>query len=301
MDKTFILHFGPQKTGTTWLHTLSIEQPWFAAPMYKEPRILNWIDDCERGLNVSDTKGVKYLKNFGFDTDDWIQNYVDYYCDILKKQDVTMDCSCSNYDLKRETIKKVIAEFAKRNVRVVGILNLREPVARLNSLVRMYFIEMSLNEMEKNHKTFIKNVVNSEKIMSGQWGPIEEYEGMCSWFRTQDLHIKNVYEKIKHCLGDNVEFIVFENLFNGGEDVRLSELKKIENLIGKTFENVNWDPVNTTTIKNRISKEIDINNIMNLYKNHYNEVREIFGESITKTWNDYRKKLEFPVEYRKDL
>lgn len=285
MDKTFILHFGPHKTGTTWLWAqLSCNAEWYAAPRYKEGFILHWIHQKQ---NVP-TKGIEYLRSLGYSEEDWVLNYVDYYCKILENGHVTSDITCSNYLVDTNILERVVKEFKKRNVRVVALLNLRDPVSRLNSIVRHFFKEISLGTYQGNIQ---KSVTRPEKLLSGEWTALEEFEAMRYWQGKQHFDIEETYTKLKTVFGNNFEVIVFEKLFNEDLMVRYHEVEKIETLIGKRFDLVEWTAQETTTIKNKIPKEWDMIPPRMPYKKQYLDCEKLFGKEVLDLWEQSEKRL----------
>jgi len=287
VDKTFILHFGPHKTGTTWLWAqLSCNAEWYAAPRYKEGSILHWIHDQQFNdeENTVPTKGIEHLRSLGYSEEDWVLNYVDYYCKILENGQVTSDITCANYFVDIGILKRVCDEFGKRGVRVIGFMHLREPVTRLNSIVRHYFKELSLGETHGNLEEIKRCVTRPEKILSGEWTALEEVEAMRYWKGKQNFDIEEIYTKLKTVFGSNLEFIVFEKLFNEDLMVRYSEVEKIETLIGKRFDLVEWTAEATTSIKNKIPKEWDMVYTILPYKKQYVDCKKLFGKEVIDLW-----------------
>lgn len=157
MRKTFVLSFGAQKAGTTWLysqlsqsqlvdfgwmkeyhfldsHTVESCRPFFLQ-RYQQLRKIIGQSNVNKGKKVLE-KHHHLIQSLSFHANPSL--YFDYFASILRGEvTVSGDLTPSNALISEETIQWVNSEFFARNVRCAGLLVMRDPVERFWSAIRM--------------------------------------------------------------------------------------------------------------------------------------------------------------------
>lgn len=157
LKKTFLLGFGAQKAGTTWLHTElsrsdSVDFGWTKEYHFLDshtvascrPFILHKYQNLNRIINQNDPvdciktlKRHKFLiKSLAFHADP--DCYFDYFSTRFRGNiSLTGDLTPSNALISEATIGWVRSEFLSRDIRCAALLVLRDPVERFWSAIRM--------------------------------------------------------------------------------------------------------------------------------------------------------------------
>ena len=150
----FILGVGGQKCGTTWLHYYLSQHRFVDFGFEKEYHIFDarTLPECEYFLDNIVTKVTEqmggglpalrhstHLYRLNFIANP--QSYYDYFRGLLRKDGVriTGDITPSYSGLSQETFKAIRLNFRQRGVRVKPVFLMRDPVYRLQSMVRMHF------------------------------------------------------------------------------------------------------------------------------------------------------------------
>ncbi len=153
---TFALGVGCQKGGTSWLHDYLASSPEAAAGFRKEYHVFDGVDleseawmrrrvmdraaKAVEGLREGRPAQPRWgdaLRQAGFYADP--ESYFDYFTGLLRPDRVrlTMDITPSYALLSGERLRAIRGGFEARDVRVVPVLLLRDPVERISSMVRM--------------------------------------------------------------------------------------------------------------------------------------------------------------------
>lgn len=206
MQKSFILGIGAAKCGTTWLFDYLHSHPQFTPGPQKEMHIFKNDQSKNLAKNILNLPWHRYagrrwaLNNLrkAYLQSDWRRYYSIYEKLLASGYEATGDISPSYISLRSEVITSVIDEWKARDVKVVGILLLRDPVERLISEFR-YLKKMtganayrktvtkSLNEiatdfLQNNQAQNDQNYANGIKLMDScfpsQLRFVELYETM---------------------------------------------------------------------------------------------------------------------------
>ncbi|MEM9913291.1 MAG: sulfotransferase domain-containing protein, partial [Pseudomonadota bacterium] len=149
--RTFILGLGAQKAGTTWVYTQLAKLPEFKAPNTKEMHIFDAVhlEECvwfrrkvEKDFSAALLKGRRhYEKTFVTKRMQMMLNQDEYfsYYDRLMDADhcVSADVTPTYSGLPVEVLGYIRAKFEKLSIRTRVVFLMREPVARLESAIRM--------------------------------------------------------------------------------------------------------------------------------------------------------------------
>ncbi|WP_238368022.1 sulfotransferase [Mesobacterium pallidum] len=150
----FILGVGGQKCGTTWLHYYLGTHKFVDFGFEKEYHIFDarTLPECEFFLEnmvlkvatqmEGGLKGLRdsthlYRLNFVANP----QSYYDYFRSVLNAEGIkiTGDITPSYAGLSIDTLRAIRRNFRRRGVEVRPVFLMRDPVYRLQSMVRMHF------------------------------------------------------------------------------------------------------------------------------------------------------------------
>lgn len=150
----FILGVGGQKCGTTWLHYYLGTHKFVDFGFEKEYHVFDarTLPECEFFLEgmvmkvaAQMEKGLKGLRdsthlyrlNFVANP----QSYYDYFRSVLDRDGIgiTGDITPSYAGLSQDTLRAIRRNFRRRGVEVRPVFLMRDPVYRLQSMVRMHF------------------------------------------------------------------------------------------------------------------------------------------------------------------
>ena len=149
--RTFVLGLGAQKAGTSWVYAQLAKLPEFKAPYTKEMHIFDAVhlEECaqlrikaETHFSAALLKGRDhYEKNPVTKRMQMMLNqdeYFKYYDDLLDEEHcMTADVTPSYSGLPVEVLRSIRDEFEKRSIETRVVFFMREPVARLESAIRM--------------------------------------------------------------------------------------------------------------------------------------------------------------------
>ncbi len=150
-QKRFILGVGAQKAGTTWLHHYLSQQPFSDFGFRKEYHVFDAVESRPKGFHARARKSALAALKQDSQTlkarnairrMDFILNtdaYFDYFAARFLNPDIHLagDFTPAYATLRSETFAMIDAEFARRGVSVFPVFLMRDPVYRLQSIVRM--------------------------------------------------------------------------------------------------------------------------------------------------------------------
>lgn len=272
-NKKFLLGVGAQKSGTTWLHNYLNNHPQTDMGFGKEYHILDaHTIDGFRGITEKiDEKISTQLKSYGSCNKALINRYlflhnIDFYFDyfegLLQKEQVklTGDITPSYSGLSVDTLANVDSIFAKRNIDVVPLFVMRDPVERLQSMVRMKFKFQGIKPTLEQEVSKMKKIQNSghDTIRS-------DY--------------KRIIQSLDEVFSDRVMYLFFEDLFTE------ETIQKLCSRLGLSFEKARFDiPQNVSKTENILSSE-DREYFMAEYSATYDFIYEYFGkDKIQRLW-----------------
>lgn len=271
-EKIFILGMGAQKSGTTWLYHYLKSRQDFDSGFVKEYAVLNYLQSGEnessrkrlalRRQNLKDNhKKKRKIKEIQLNLEflDDMKLYFDYFQDILSSKHVLMSADLTPYhcSLSADNLKFVQAEFAARDITVIPVFLMREPVARLNSAVRMDFRNSGIIPTYEQELEAMSNRVNAIHALYSQ-----------------------TYQNITEVFGERSFIGFYETLFQDSEIVRLCDV------LGCEYRPANFDfVVNESVMHNRI-KGSEIQRFREVYASQYAFARDTFGEEfIDSIWS----------------
>lgn len=157
--KTFLLGVGAQKAGTTWLHDYLSHSPQADLGFTKEYHVFDSltlpgstkfrklitrqaIKDLEDPHSIGTPRPSVTRAAFLYDQ----EIYFDYFAGLLKRDGIrlTGDITPSYSGLSEETLLRIRDGFAARGIAVKPVFLMRDPVDRLQSMVRMGFRERKI-------------------------------------------------------------------------------------------------------------------------------------------------------------
>lgn len=148
--KTFILGLGAQKSGTTWLFRQLNKSSSFVPGLCKEYHLFDYTHLGMDGVRASAGKRIKNLKNGdpNFSYEEKLQlidgfyddpnRYYDYLTNLLiDDSKFTTDITPAYAQLESDVLAAIKSEMERRDVKVKVVYLMREPVARMESEIRM--------------------------------------------------------------------------------------------------------------------------------------------------------------------
>lgn len=149
--KRFVFGVGAQKAGTTWLHYYLSRQSFSDFGFRKEYHVFDAAQTPRMGFaGRARKRTIAQLQKATGDREEafavWRMNFIlnpesyfDYFNSRFLRDDVrlTGDITPSYAMLEQEVFQTIDTEFAHRGVRVFPIFLMRDPVYRLQSMVRM--------------------------------------------------------------------------------------------------------------------------------------------------------------------
>ena len=275
--KTFLLGFGAQKAGTTWLCKNLVQSPYFWDGDLKEWRIWKYYFKITakhkaikryKELAIEGKNGKKssqFRKRFELLSSAQALDNLIKKAFVEKKVDVLSDFTPANGFIPKQNIEGVINIFNNYEITTKAILILRDPVERIVSSAKM----MSNGKYSK----FIKTQRDfNDLLIDKKWlsRAIKSTD-----YKYALLTLKKYFDK------NNVKVIFFEELFSQkmiGEICEFLNISKIEmkaEIINKGKENFK--------AQNLIKKEI-YNNLKETYQSVENfyprEIKLFWGEKI---------------------
>lgn len=151
MERIFVLGTGAQKAGTTWLHHYLSQQSFSDFGFRKEYHVFDADEGVELGFyrrarksaiaalsrDNPGEKGANAIRRMDFILNK--DSYFDYFSSRFLSSNVylTGDITPSYALVGADKYSMIDDEFARRNIRVRPIFLMRDPVYRLQSMVRM--------------------------------------------------------------------------------------------------------------------------------------------------------------------
>ena len=255
--KKFILGVGAQKAGTTWLHRYFRSFDCFDPGFAKEYHVFDalTLPECP---GVRDDIQAQALAELGRGFDKWkdaatikqiamlsdTEYYFFYFNKILHKDGVqfSADITPTYSGLSAETLSYIKAGFQKRRIEVLPIFLMREPVSRLNSMVKMRFRENGIVASKEQELDAMRQLCGSahERIRS-------DYQF--------------TYRNLEEVFGDHKFVGFYENLFTDAEIDRLCQFLGL--------------PRNPANFKKRINQSPSLNKFdeseLRAFRQHYED------------------------------
>lgn len=276
--KRFILGVGAQKAGTTWLHDYLVSRDNVDMGFVKEYHIFDTktLEECAGYMRKLEQAAVRRAE-FSFDR--WRKNvnvrrlefvehpekYFDYFADILSRDsiDYTGDITPSYSGLKRETLKYIRDEFAKRDIEVYPIFLMRDPVQRLRSSMKMRF-------RKKDKRARAREEIAAMRKRCGEKGD-----------RIRSNY-KGAVENLDAVFGHNVYYGFYESLFNNESVFAICDYLRMERKPAVYSVRKNASPS-----ENLLSKK-NMNSFVKYYQEQYDFCRERFGSAkVDAFWQNY--------------
>lgn len=276
--KKFILGLGAQKAGTSWLYNYFNSRDDFFSGFMKEYHIFDAPKHgkiFQRFLLRSISKMIEEKPKLWSINKDLmklsmfinIDNYYNYFRDnmIVKEKIFSADITPAYAHLKKQDLLEIKQSFERRDIKVIPVFLMRDPVDRLRSLAKM-----KIGLRDPNKKVSKKRELQEMKKIVGT---------------KEDLirsNYSSTHREIKEAFGKDAFFSLYENLFNSDEIKRLCELIEIP------FEEPNFSKkVNQASSKNHFSND-ELSDFPKIYREQYKFAIDIFGESeIKKNWKSY--------------
>lgn len=271
MNGTMILGVGAQKAGTTWFYQQLVkssgfnegfgkEYHFFDSLFLKECKVFrqNVIKRCRNEL-VSDLRvdlNKICFRRLSFYIEP--SNYFDYFTRLLNAGpgNCVADITPSYSGLSEDHLRYIRDEFEQRNVRVVPLFLMREPVNRLNSMVRHHFREKKI-------------LPTTEQVVQGMH---EMQNGGQETLRSDYTRIYSTISEvfgIENCLVGFYETIFSEN-----------ELRRLFRFLQLDYQPVDFtEKVNASPKTEKIERH-EIELIKGKYQDRYDFVLETFGQEF---------------------
>lgn len=224
--RTFVLGLGAQKAGTSWVYAQLAKLPEFKAPYVKEMHIFDAVhlEECarfrikaEKHFSAALLKGRDhYEKNSVTKRMQMMLNqdeYFRYYDDLMDEEHcMSADVTPSYSGLPAEVLRSIRAEFEKRSIKTRVVFFMREPVARLESAIRM-----RLRNTRKIED------VSPERIMTKMRTLVQsDVDRVRSSYR-------DTVDRIRTCFNeDEVHLGFYETMFQADELARLGAFLDID-------------------------------------------------------------------------
>lgn len=288
--KIFLLGVGAQKAGTTWLYNyfehrhdtrmgftkeyhvfdtrtlMGFEFP-IKQVQGRSNRLFPRADTLELG-----EKNVQRFRNF---IDNPAQ-YYDYFAQLLthSKAHITADFTPSYSALSCDVLFEIKTEFEQRDIQVIPIFLMREPVSRLRSFVKMKF---------RNEGT-VPNQDQELAAMQRICGNATDASRCCYDF---------TYKNLRNVFGEEKFVGFYETLFCPSEIMRLCELLNI-NYIEPRFD----EKLNASSSDHLFSYH-ELNSIKEKYRVQYDFAERTFGKQfIDSIW---RPAFESNIDVKDDV
>lgn len=224
--RTFVLGLGAQKAGTSWVYAQLAKLPEFKAPNSKEMHIFDAVhlEECalfrrrvEKSFGEALLKGRSHYENsFVTKRMQMMLNqgeYFRYYDDLMDAEHcISADVTPSYSGLPVEVLRSIRAEFEKRSIRTRVVFFMREPVARLESAIRMR----------------LRNISKIEDISPDRMMTRMKKLAQSDVDRVRSSY-RDTVDRIRTCFGeDEVHSGFYETMFQAGELARLGAFLDID-------------------------------------------------------------------------
>jgi len=235
--RKFILGVGAQKSGTSWVYSQLLKYENFKRPCIKEMHIFDsiYIGECAGIRESIETKFSKALLK-GKDHYEQLpitkrmqmildqDQYFKYYDGIMNEENcLSADITPSYSGLPVDVLKTIRSEFEKISVEVRVVFLMREPVARLESAIRMY-----LRTDKKLEKTSVETMMRRMKRISKS-----EHDNVRSSYR-------DTVSRIRSCFSEDEIYLGFyETMFEEEELARFGKFLDIDHKMFDVGEKVN--------------------------------------------------------------
>ena len=224
--RTFVLGLGAQKAGTSWVYAQLAKLPEFKAPYTKEMHIFDAVhlEECaqlrikaETHFSAALLKGRDhYEKNPVTKRMQMMLNqdeYFRYYDGLMdEKHCMSADVTPSYSGLPADVLRSIRAEFERLSIDTRVIFFMREPVARLESAIRM-----------RLRKTGKIEDISAERMMAKMRALVQsDVDRVRSSYR-------DTVERIRTCFREDEVYLGFyETMFQADELARLGAFLDID-------------------------------------------------------------------------
>lgn len=268
--KTFLMCVGAQKAGTTWmwhyLHRnpkidLGFKKEYHTWEVYTNPFFKFLKKELEDKIaNTHSTP--KKLKQLSFMNDPSL--YFEYFKEILNTADITGDFTPQSSSLSEETFNHIISTFQSANIQTKAIYILRDPVDRLQSLVRL--------------KLFLKGYTNPTYDMEVMY--MDKFALREGYMYSGDYC--TIIPKLDRVFSSNIHYCYYESLFNDISTKAITDFLSVPH--HEALYNFNPRP---SMWSYQLTPE-DRKHFENIYEPLYVYSAERFPE-VTKLWTYYAK------------
>ncbi|WP_205471029.1 sulfotransferase [Nocardioides sp. SYSU D00038] len=274
---TFLLGAGAQKAGTTWLYHYLKGSPQFAAGYRKEYHVFDTLDlpqqtymrgrildlaaDAVDSARRGEPADADVLHRMTMYADP--SHYFDFFATLLARRPettLTADMTPENGLLSVERLTMIRAGFARRGIRTVAVLLMRDPVERVWSQVRMQHGRTPHRFGEPPEATLLR--VYAEESFDTRTRYDAIVERLEASFPPEDL-----------------AFAFYETLFDR------AELHRLCAFLGIAFHDPDLDHrANETTVPRTTLSPDTIRVVAEHYRDVYEFVASRFGVDLRRLW-----------------
>ncbi|WP_310620625.1 sulfotransferase domain-containing protein [Flexibacterium corallicola] len=266
--RTFILGVGTQKSGTTWFFNQLKKNENFKAPFRKEMHIFDakFLPKCGHRRSIERSYENAQKDGAGLDEQkdatlryQMLQDpeeYFRYYDRLLSEENsFTADITPTYAAIPADGLKLIKSSFERLSISVKVVYFIREPVTRLESMVRMSF-----RRQKKIRTATVEDLMQEISALT---------QSRADLLRSSyDKAVNNIHE----CFGkDNVYIGFYETMFNKEELARLSEFLSID---PSTFDGA--AVINGAGRKFKYSSEF-LSKVKEKYNHQYDFVSQALG------------------------
>ena len=272
MTKTFVMCVGSQKAGTTWLWHYLQNSSGAEFAFIKELHVWDTItiphyslfkDNLENYIASATSDDISG-KLRQLELIDNPSRYFSYFTYKLVGQQITGDFTPQYSALSADTYNHIISNFAQRNVETKAIFLMRDPVDRLQSMMRMKCYQQG----------------NSSPSYQDELDSMVEHSQSLNYYYTGDY--STIVPKLDDVFKSNIHYTFYDELF---EDKSIQLICEFLNI---PFHKPDYDfnPMYSKT--SNILTPTDRQYFEHLYKHIYDYTAERFPE-VRKLWTYYQK------------
>lgn len=267
--KTFLMCVGAQKAGTTWLWHYLRRNPQVDLGFKKEYHTWEVCttpffkflkdeleDKIQKGHNTFEkTTQLSFMNN--------PQLYFEYFIDKLNTVNITGDFTPQSSSLSEETFNHIIKTFASADISTKAIYIIRDPVDRLQSMVRMkLLLDDKPNPSYDTELMFMDKFALKEAYMySGDYA--------------------SLIPKFDRVFNTNIHYAVYESMFNDVSTKAITDFLDIDHHPG----HYNFNP-RPSYWRHQLLKE-DRHYFEQMYKPLYDYIANRFPH-VTNLWTYYQ-------------
>tara|TARA_B100001564_G_scaffold359065_1_gene379526 strand:- start:1339 stop:2181 length:843 start_codon:yes stop_codon:yes gene_type:complete len=266
----FILGLGAQRAGTTWLFNYLLSRDNFTPGFDKEFHVFDtatikecfgFRKDLEKSAAQSRFVNAKIIH------DDVIRLkmisnpdlYFEYCLHLLKTPgiNITADITPSYSGLSSETLEYIKDEFTKRNIEVLPIFIIREPVRRLASMAKLQLYNQSMRPTKNELILHMQKLVGSSQ------------DRLRSDYKKTITNLENVF-------GKKIFISFFEELFSS------SSVQSLCEFLGIHFTEASYRQTINQLDESIMLTQDDLSAFSEYYQEQYDFVHNKFGHERTR-------------------